>query len=177
LPTDSGLAPGNGTLVEVIRLATGREPVVAGKPARPIFDETLARLHGSDASARSLVIGDRLDTDIEGANNAGLPSLLVLTGVTTIAELLRAPVHQRPTYISSDLHGLYEPHPEPVADGGRYRCGAWTAEVVDGEARLTAAGDGDAGKPARDDGVRALALACWNSGGAVDTEAAFRALV
>jgi HAD superfamily hydrolase (TIGR01450 family) len=178
LPTDGGLAPGNGTLVEVIRMATGRDPVIAGKPARPIFDETLARLHGPRGSAaRALVIGDRLDTDIEGAYNAELPSLLVLTGVSTIEDLLRAPVHQRPTYISSDLHGLYEPHPEVVADNGRYHCGAWTAEVTGGNAVLTAAEDSGGGKRLRDDGVRALALACWNTDGPVDIDAAVRALV
>lgn len=104
IPTDYGMAPGNGTLVEVLKLATGREPVVAGKPERPLFEEAMART----GAAAALVIGDRLDTDIEGANNSGLPSLLVLTGVSTIRDLLLAPEAQRPTYVSSNLQGLFE---------------------------------------------------------------------
>ena len=64
---------------------------------------------------RPLVVGDRLDTDIEGAVNAGLDSLLVLTGVTGLAELVAAGPGSRPTYLSVDLRGLAEPHPEVEA--------------------------------------------------------------
>jgi len=188
LPTAEGLAPGNGTLVEVLRIATGREPVVAGKPQRPLLDEAMVRLTGRSGSddigrtpavprsapsadePRPLVIGDRLDTDIEGANNAGMDSLLVLTGVTTLEDLLAAPPERRPTYVSSDLGGLFEPHPRPVAEDGGVRCGGWTAEVVDGTAHLTGNGN-------RDDGIRALADACWRAGGPVDAGVAVRALV
>ncbi|WP_410959402.1 HAD hydrolase-like protein, partial [Salmonella sp. SAL4433] len=65
-----------------------------------------------DALARGkfrtpLVVGDRLDTDIAGANAAGLPSLLVLSGVSTAAETVRAVVGQRPNYIAEDLRSLY----------------------------------------------------------------------
>jgi ribonucleotide monophosphatase NagD (HAD superfamily) len=56
-----------------------------------------------------LVVGDRLDTDIEGANRAGVASLLVLTGVTRLEQLRDAPEEQRPTYVAQDLRGLLEP--------------------------------------------------------------------
>ena len=64
VPTARGIAPGNGALVGAVATAVGREPdIVAGKPYRPLFDETVRRI----SSRRPLVIGDRLDTDIEGA--------------------------------------------------------------------------------------------------------------
>lgn len=99
LPTERGLVLGNGSMVAAVRNATDVEPLVAGKPAAPIMHDAIER-----SGARSaLVVGDRLDTDIAGANESDLPSLLVLTGVSTAAELLRAPRHLRPTYIGSDL--------------------------------------------------------------------------
>jgi glycerol 3-phosphatase-2 len=102
IPTDRGIAPGNGTLVGAVRTATGRDPVVAGKPFAPLMLESVERI----AAVRPLVVGDRLDTDIEGAHASGLPSLLVLTGVSGPAELLAAPPHQRPSYLAADLRGL-----------------------------------------------------------------------
>ena len=87
-----GRAPGNGTLVAALATTSGREPIVTGKPERPLFDEAVART----AATRPLVVGDRLDTDIEGAVNAGLDSLLVLTGVTTALDAVLAPP-QAPT--------------------------------------------------------------------------------
>ena len=87
IPTAYGLAPGHGVLVETLRSFSGVDPVVAGKPQRPLLDETVRRVGGE----RPLMVGDRLDTDIEGARTAGLDSLLVLTGVTGLAELVAAP--------------------------------------------------------------------------------------
>ena len=78
LPSGRGPLPGNGSLVAVLRTALGRDPdVVVGKPEPALF-ATAARRAGA---GRTLVVGDRLDTDIEGARRAGLDSLLVLTGV------------------------------------------------------------------------------------------------
>ena len=156
LPTDGGLAPGNGTLVEVIRLATGRTPLVAGKPAAPLFAEAVARSGGH----RPLVVGDRLDTDIEGAHSAGLPSLLVLTGVTQMRDLLLAPPNQRPTYLANDLGGLFTAHPSPVPVDGGARCNGWTATLHTDAAgqhpSVVLSGDGDAL-----DGARATLAAVW----------------
>ena len=73
-PTDRGIVPGNGAAVAAVRMAVNTEPEVAGKPYRPLLDETVQRL----GATRPIFVGDRLDTDIAGANAAGLDSLLVL---------------------------------------------------------------------------------------------------
>src|SRR5699024_6773755 len=129
LPTERGLAPGNGAMVAALRHATGVEPAVAGKPEPGMF-EVAAREHGS---RRPLIIGDRLDTDIEGAVRAGMDSLLVLTGVDGIEDALRAEPVRRPTYILPDLAPLAAPFPLPVLDGARARCGAVSASWDDGD--------------------------------------------
>jgi glycerol-1-phosphatase len=108
LPTERGLVLGNGSMVAALRTATGREPVVAGKPAAPLMHDALERAGAS----KPLVVGDRLDTDIAGANAVGVESLLVLTGVSTTADLLRASVDHRPTYIASSLEALNHPAEE-----------------------------------------------------------------
>jgi HAD superfamily hydrolase (TIGR01450 family) len=102
LPTERGLLPGNGSLVAALRSATGVEPVIAGKPARPLMDDAVA----ATGARRPLVVGDRLDTDIAGAVETNLEALLVLTGVSTAADLVAAPRGQRPRYVSADLRGL-----------------------------------------------------------------------
>ncbi|WP_440714112.1 HAD-IIA family hydrolase [Gordonia sp. FQ] len=99
LPTERGLLVGNGSMVAAVATATEATPTVAGKPAAPIMREVLARSRGR----RPLMIGDRLDTDIEGAVTVGIDSLLVLTGVTTARKLLAAAPAQRPVYVIDDL--------------------------------------------------------------------------
>lgn len=105
LPTERGLLVGNGSMVAAVATATETEPEVAGKPAAPIMREVLAR----SKSRRPLMVGDRLDTDIEGATTVGIDSLLVLTGVTTPRALLAAPPERRPTYVAAALSGLDVP--------------------------------------------------------------------
>lgn len=119
IPTARGVAPGNGTLVAAIAHASGRQPIVAGKPHAPLFEETLRRVGGN----RPLVVGDRLDTDIEGANNVAADSLLVLTGVSTLADVVRAGTHQRPTFIGPDLGALHVSHEPVVNEQDAVRCG------------------------------------------------------
>lgn len=104
LPTERGLLPGNGSLVAALRAATDREPVVAGKPAAGVLRAAAATV----GSRRPLVVGDRLDTDIEGAVSAGMPSLLVLTGVHGPADLLAAGEHRRATYLAHDLSAILQ---------------------------------------------------------------------
>ncbi|MFT4010171.1 MAG: HAD-IIA family hydrolase [Nocardioidaceae bacterium] len=135
VPTPYGPGPGNGVIVKAVADFAGREPVVAGKPEPPLFRESVERVAGK----RPLVVGDRLDTDIEGAHRAGLPSLLVLTGVTGLAEILAAPPHQRPAFISADLRGLHEPHPVPAEEG----LGGWHAETRGDVVHVSGAGTGD----------------------------------
>ncbi|WP_406273860.1 HAD-IIA family hydrolase [Nocardia sp. NBC_00881] len=105
LPNERGLAPGNGAMVAALRAASGREPIVVGKPYAPLLEDALVRANTRGA----LVVGDRLDTDIEGANRVGLDSLLVLTGVSTVDELRDAAADQIPTYVSDSLDALNYP--------------------------------------------------------------------
>jgi glycerol-1-phosphatase len=153
LPSERGLLPGNGAMVAALRAATDKEPQVAGKPAPSLMKDALAR--GDFRSP--LVIGDRLDTDIAGANAAGLPSMLVLTGVSTAAEMVFADAESRPTYVGADLRSLYDsadtlriaPHP------------AWRVDIGSGDVTVYSTGR------AAEDGltvVRATASAVWGSG-------------
>lgn len=154
IPSARGIAPGNGAAVEVVRIATGAEPQVAGKPLPPMHRETILRT----GAERPLVVGDRLDTDIEGAFNGEVDSLLVLTGVTDGAQLLAAPPEHRPTYVDADLRGMLTGQPEVTPAEGGFACGGWTASarghelVLDGEGEVM-------------DGLRALCAAAWTDAG------------
>ncbi|MEW1870648.1 MULTISPECIES: HAD hydrolase-like protein [Streptomyces] len=154
IPSGRGIAPGNGAAVEVVRIATGAEPQVAGKPLPPMHRETVLRT----GAERPLVVGDRLDTDIEGAFNGEVDSLLVLTGVTDGARLLAAPPQHRPTYVDADLRGMLTGQPEVARAGDGFRCGGWTATAGAGELEL----EGDGGAL---DGLRALCAAAWTAAG------------
>jgi glycerol-1-phosphatase len=167
IPTPRGIAPGNGALVEVIAGATGRRPdAVAGKPETPLHDEAVRRTGARDP----IVVGDRLDTDIEGANNAGVPSLLVLTGVAAPVDIVLAQAGLRPTYVSAGLaDGLLAPHPAVEQRDGAWACGGW--QVRSGRrGGLEVTG---AGTPL--DGLRTVCVAAW-SGEPVSAEEARRAV-
>jgi HAD superfamily hydrolase (TIGR01450 family) len=133
LPTQRGIQPGNGSLLRVIANATGTEPIIAGKPELPLHHESIIRT----GATRPLVVGDRLDTDIEAANRAGADSLLVLTGVSRPADLVLAPPPLRPTYVALALDALLDPYPDVIPEdndsadspaGGRgFACNGWTA--------------------------------------------------
>ena len=110
IPVARGIAPGNGTLVGAVHNAVGRLPIVAGKPEVAIFDEAVRRFGGTTP----LFIGDRLDTDILGANRAGMASVLVLTGIDGRKQALAANTKSRPTYILGDLRELAEVYPHAV---------------------------------------------------------------
>jgi HAD superfamily hydrolase (TIGR01450 family) len=170
IPGRHGIAPGNGSLIQVIATATGVQPLVAGKPEPPLHRESVLRT----GATHPLVVGDRLDTDIEGAHRAGTDSLLVLTGVTRPADVVLAPPSQRPTYLAEDLAGLLEPHPGPekttAEEPGGYSCGGWTARR-DGD-RLELTGQGE-----RVDGLRALCAAAWAGDADGPSEDAVRAAV
>jgi hypothetical protein len=154
LPGERGRQPGNGSLIQVIATATGVQPLVAGKPELPLHQESVLRT----GAKHPLVVGDRLDTDIEGAHRVGADSLLVLTGVTSPAGAVLAPPSQRPTYLAEDLAGLLEPHPEVRSAGGAFSCGDWTATRTEDQLELS--GDGE-----RIDGLRALCAAAWATEG------------
>jgi len=169
LPTPRGPQPGNGSLLQVIITATGVKPVVAGKPETPLHAEAVART----GAAHPLVVGDRLDTDIEGAVRGGADSMLVLTGVTTPQAAVLAPPGQRPTYIAADLGGLVECQPVVGArghgtlgpaggsrpDAASAAVGGWQATWPGGSEPVELTGQG-----AWIDGLRALCAAAWAAG-------------
>ncbi|GAA3160686.1 HAD hydrolase-like protein [Planomonospora alba] len=154
MPTGRGELPGNGAMTRVIATATGVEPIVAGKPEPPLHRESMLRT----GSTRPLVVGDRLDTDIEGARNAGVDSLLVLTGVAGPLDLLTAAPRHRPTFVAADLSALHRPYRGPRRDPGAWTCGGWSARWDGGRLRL----DGG-GEPL--DGLRAACAAAWEAAG------------
>jgi HAD superfamily hydrolase (TIGR01450 family) len=164
LPTPRGRQPGNGSLIRVIATATGRAPLVAGKPEPPMHAEAVAR----SGARHPLVVGDRLDTDIESAVRSGADSLLVLTGVTRPLDAVLAPPGCRPTYLAGGLTGLLGPQPEVTITAGSCSCGGWHV-TVDGD-RVKVSGSG-----APIDGLRALCAAAWSAGG-VGERAAVTAL-
>lgn len=153
LPSGRGPLPGNGALVAALRTALDREPdLVVGKPEPALFTTAARRAE----SGGCLVVGDRLDTDIEGARRAGLTSLLVLTGVSGVADLLVAAPQARPTYVSLDLSGLFDPD-AVVRVPGEPVTGGWSAAVRDD--RLELAGEG---RPL--DALAALCAVAWSVG-------------
>jgi hypothetical protein len=152
VPTARGIAPGNGSLVQAVRNATGAEAIVAGKPQRALFDETIARVGGN----RPLMVGDRLDTDIDGAINAGIDSLAVLTGVSSLQEIAAASPGHRPTFVSADLRGLDEVHDPVSVDGDRARCGDASVELVDGVVTVKE------GEPRSTAALRAVVGLAWD---------------
>lgn len=155
VPTPRGPAPGNGALVGVIARATGHRPLTAGKPELPLHREAVRRT----GAERPVVIGDRLDTDVEGANRAGVPSLLVLTGITSPVDVVMAEPAHRPTWVAENLvEGLLQPHP-PVerGRGATWRCGGWECGLSDGVIHLMGSGS-------RVDALRALSIAAWDTG-------------
>lgn len=109
LPTERGTAPGNGTLIDVVATATGARPEVTGKPESLMFDYAVHRA----GAHRPLMVGDRLNTDIAGANRAGVDSLLVLTGIDSPEGPDAFADGERPTYMAASVAGLLQPARNP----------------------------------------------------------------
>ena len=137
----------------MIATATGRVPLIAGKPEPPLHAEAVAR----SGARHPLVVGDRLDTDIESAVRSGADSLLVLTGVTRPLDAVLATARHRPTYLAEGLAGLLGPHPEVTLTGGTFSCGGWHVTTGGGQVAVTGSG-------AAIDGLRALCAAAWSTG-------------
>jgi glycerol-1-phosphatase len=138
-PTDRGLVPGNGAAVAAVTMAVEAKPAeVAGKPYRPLLDDTVERL----GARHPLFVGDRLDTDIAGAVNAGLDSMFVLSGSHRVEDLLAAMPGERPTFLGEDLRALLRPGLSVTQERAEFRCGPATASVVDGRLMVQTAGQG-----------------------------------
>lgn len=155
LPSERGLLPGNGSMVAALRTATDTEPRVAGKPSPTLMTDALSR----GEFQTPLVVGDRLDTDIAGANAADLPSLMVLTGVNSARDAVFAIPAERPTYLAEDLRALHQP--AETLRIARQPC--WQIHT-DGHTVTISAADGDTGDELSV--VRAVASAVWEAAGA-----------
>ncbi len=101
-PSPEGLIPGAGSIIELIRISSGIEPTIAGKPHPYMLDLAMELMHTSPAE--TLVIGDRLDTDILGGQAANCPTALVLSGVTDLETLNTSSIH--PDLVAQDLTSL-----------------------------------------------------------------------
>ena len=159
IPREEGLAPGNGTLVSAVHTAVGQLPVVAGKPERAIFETALTNLGSSSA----VYIGDRLDTDVLGANRAGIGSALVMTGVTTRKELLAAKADSRPIFILGTLKELLVSYQQPTKTKRGYKLGNAEVELL-GQKILVSFGD-----PKSLDALKCACLTIWESGQPIHT--------
>lgn len=158
VPSARGPLPGNGSMVAALRQATGAEPVSTGKPDPTMHRETVER-----TGARTpIVVGDRLDTDIEGAHAVGCDSLLVLSGVTDAAALLAAPRQHRPTYLGWDAGALLTSQPGVRRSRGEARCGAWQARISGASITLRRS-EGTVATGDDLDAVRALAAVVWST--------------
>jgi HAD superfamily hydrolase (TIGR01450 family) len=157
IPQARGVAPGNGTLVSAVHTAVGRLATVAGKPETPIFEEAVARF----GAKHPLFLGDRLDTDIIGANRAGIESALVLTGIDRPKHVLAAAKDAQPTYLLSDLRELHEPYPQARARDGVVTVRGASVRVEGADVRILSEGD----RPI--DLLRAGAKAIWDTGRAI----------
>lgn len=102
LPNEIGLLPGTGSLLALLQAATDVEPVVIGKPGPTMMHAAVELLHADPS--RTLTIGDRLDTDIAGAQAADLATVLVLTGVSTAEDVERGPI--KPDAVYADVPEL-----------------------------------------------------------------------
>lgn len=104
-PSEDGLLPGSGSILASIEVASGKKAVVVGKP-RPELIRLALDQAGTEPS-RTLVCGDRPDTDVAAARAAGIPVALVLTGVTLESDL--GSVTERPDWILRDVTELLSP--------------------------------------------------------------------
>lgn len=137
-PTDRGIVPGIGAQLQVVATTCNAEPVIAGKPYRPLLEATISRLR----STSPILVGDRLDTDVRGANTMDVDSLFVFTGSHGVADVLAAAPEDRPQNIAADLSGLLEPKREVDVSGDRARCGGSIVSVhADREVRAESTPD------------------------------------
>ena len=98
-PSEEGNIPGAGAIVALLQTASGVEPTVIGKPSPGMFEEALARL--ALQPHECLMVGDRYETDIEGAQKIGIWTLGIGTGVTSVEEFLGK--DQPPNFVVQDM--------------------------------------------------------------------------
>jgi HAD superfamily hydrolase (TIGR01450 family) len=171
-PTDRGIVPGNGAAVAAVRVAVDVEPEVAGKPFRPLFDETIERL----GVQNPIFVGDRIDTDIGGAVGLDIDSMMVLTGAHGAAELLAATPAERPTYLGWNVGALLEPALTARVDGDEATCAGTRVRAVDGQLVLLGRPRGRSQRVAALWAAATLAWTYVDADRALDHDALVRAL-
>ena len=140
LPTPDGFWPGAGATLALLRASTGVEPEVAGKPERALLEEAAAAI----GAGPYLMVGDRVDTDLDGAHRLGWSTALVLSGVTRLADL--PDLVTAPDHVLRDVGGLLDPPGpavRPAGDEGRGAAARLLGTGEGGEARVLVAADGD----------------------------------
>jgi glycerol-1-phosphatase len=154
LPTPDGFWPGAGATLALLRASTGVRPEVAGKPERALLDTAAAAI----GPGPYLMVGDRADTDLDGAHRLGWSTALVLSGVTRPADL--PDLATAPDHLLADVGGLLDPPApavRPATGADRDAAAALLGAGGDGERRLLVAA-------AREDG-RVVGAAAVRPGG------------
>jgi glycerol 3-phosphatase-2 len=140
LPTPEGFWPGAGSTLALLRASTGVRPEVAGKPERALLEEAAAAI----GTGPYLMVGDRVDTDLDGAHRLGWSTALVLSGVTRLADL--PDLVTAPDQVLRDVGGLLDPPGPAIRPAGpadRAAAIRLLGNGQDGEARVLVAADGD----------------------------------
>lgn len=133
IPREKGIAPGNGTLVSAVHTAVGQLPIVAGKPEPAIYKT--ATKHFS--AKKPIFIGDRIDTDIRGANRAEIDSVLVMTGISTRKEVLGVKKEDRPKYIVGTMAELLVEYDLPKKTKRGFACKGAEVELLGNKVVVT----------------------------------------
>ena len=134
IPTQVGIAPGNGSFVTAVRNAVGREPDgVGGKPDRSMMEQTMAAF----PAKAPLLVGDRYDTDVAAGIAAGMSTMLVLSGVSTPADVWASKI--RAGYLGESVQDLITEYVGPQKSADGYCCGEAKAVylVTDSVVRAT----------------------------------------
>lgn len=133
IPREKGIAPGNGTLVSAVHTAVGQLPIVAGKPEPAIYKTAVDHF----GARRAIFVGDRIDTDIRGANRAGMDSVLVMTGISTRKEVLGVKPEDRPTFIIGTMAELLKDYDLPKKTKRGFACKDAEVELLGNKVVVT----------------------------------------
>jgi glycerol 3-phosphatase-2 len=143
LPTPDGFWPGAGATLALLQASTGVRPEVAGKPERALLDTAAAAI----GPGPYLMVGDRADTDLDGAHRLGWSTALVLSGVTRPADL--PDLATVPDHLLADVGGLLEqpgPAVHPATGADRDAAAALLGADEGGGSRLLVAVTGEDGR-------------------------------
>lgn len=153
IPREKGIAPGNGTLVSAVHTAVGQLPIVAGKPEPAIYKTAVQHFNSKNA----IFVGDRIDTDIRGANRAEIDSVLVMTGISTRKEVLGVKKEDRPKFIIETMAELLTEYDQPKKTKRGFCCKGAEVELLGNKVLVTQ------GDPKSIGALRAACAVIYNS--------------